>query len=234
MATVPHDWEVLIDCPQCGQRGRVTVSSLKTMVRCPACRSRVVVGREGVKKASREMILAGQTELLATQAAAAIGPQTPTEPLRVDKALPRSLVRSRAVVVLGLAVLLVALVTVGLRRSRPTSSDSLGLRDQASAFANALLVNDLDAAAQAAMVEPRELRAWWRARRATMTAGFGKHARGELGDLEINEQGSSAVVRLTVVVEDRTHAFTQDWERFPSGWKLQVGSSISSADRPRY
>lgn len=233
MAATPHDWEVVIDCPGCGQRGRVTVRLLKTMVRCPACRTRFVVGRNGARKASREMILAGQAEVLAAQASTRAA-RTPAVAIQPQRTSPRLPLYRRYMLALVLPALLVPLLMFALRgplERRRASTGPGDLSRQATQFADALIANNLDDAAQAAGIEPRELTTWWRVRRAAMMAGQGDRVRGELRAVDVEEQGGSAVVRLTFVVGGNVHVFTQCWEQSTVAWQLQVTPADAAAGR---
>lgn len=228
MTTVPHDWDVTIDCPECGQRGRVTVSSMKAVLHCPACRARIVVGRDGVKKAGRDVILAGQTALLTATAAASIAsPPRPERPRAVKEAGRPA---SRRKVLLGVALFMAA-IGLALSASRwlgSPATNRFDLESQANAFGAALLSDDLVAGAKASGLSPAVLKPWWQARRAALTAGFGKHARGEVRSPRIEETGGAAVVRLPIVIQGREQFFFQDWKRSADGWRLQVESAPSA------
>ena len=216
--TRPRDWKLVFTCPACSRAGEVAAAKLTAVVHCPYCRTKVVVERDGMRKARKR----SRRTRHARQA----------KPRSSTSGQARRRVGNLGLVWAGLVSVLVAAgVLAILSSSKQRAPDEQRvLRSAAEQFQSAWLDQDLDTAASFVLGSDRDRFPQWSApRRAALVAGFGAEFRGRVTTVEIvNKDANDAVVRVAFEIRGRKQQAFQDWKLVDGSWRL----SLRHAGRP--
>lgn len=196
---------------------------MESLLRCPHCRSNLVIDRDGIKQAPKR----GARETEAPESAPAAAVPTRGKP-RVRKSnargTPPGVFIFAACVVCGLALAISAKL-VPLKLSGGSGDDGIHeLRRAARAFQAAWLAGELDEAQAWVCAEDQpRFKRWSTPRRAGMTAGFGTKFEARITDVEATSQAADAAqVRIAFQIRGRDQQVFQQWKRINSEWRLML------------
>lgn len=206
-----HEWRLIFKCPQCGQSSRVAGSAMGSVLRCPHCRERVVIFRDGIKKAPT---LVSRLRARPVKRAVQVGTKIAKRSVR------------RAVLA---ATFLAILAAGGLAAFHPGDNGRSpgkldGLAVAAESFQLAWLADDVKSA-QAFVIghDLPLLQNWWLPRRAALVASFGERFESRITAVEVVEtRAAESTVRIRFVVRGREQQSFQDWKRTAQGWRLTL------------
>lgn len=205
-----HEWRLIFACPLCGKSSCVTGTAMGSVLRCPHCRKRVIISRDGIKQAP---LASGWRP-----------PQIEKAVEAAPKECRRSvLYRVCAFLVLGL-VTVCALAAVQRGGTGPNSSarDRDALVAAAQEFQHAWLADDLKSAQAFVLGQDAALLSSWSLpRRAALVASFGAQFESKVTAVDVVEtRATQSTVRTRFVIRGREQQSFQTWKRTAEGWKL--------------
>jgi hypothetical protein len=218
-----QDWELVFECPACRRAGRVAVSHMSTVLRCPYCRKRVVIGREGIHGAPKPV------DGLRTAAV-----ETKIAPARI--ATPHGKTSWSYVIFGGLfvAVVLAALPLLLVVRDPKTNSviETEALVEAAESFQEAWLSGDVELAETFVTEAHRErLKHWASPRRAALVASFGERFDARVTAVEMMQHTpEKAVIRVRFIVQGREQHTYQNWRWVGMSWRMVLDSGTNNME----
>ena len=207
--TSARDWRLVFNCPACKEDSELAATNLGAIVRCPHCRTIVVIERDGMCKASHRNRRAKSTHQAKQQYDELFDPHE------------KETARSWSWVGLTLVVGIVIVCVFPWSRSNGLTSES-ALRSAVIGFQTAWLAGDLTTAKNFVVTTDQRVLATWSApRRAALLAGFGPRMRGHVKKVEFELKNENlAVVRVVFQIQSTEQQAFQHWRLEDGAWKL--------------
>jgi len=221
-----RDWQVRFPCAACGTVSLVSVSAMKSVLRCPHCRKRLVVGKDGLQKISPSPGLGAQVGSLETvenrRTTPANASRRPVHPGTKKVAVA-------GVILLSLAGLWATTSSVRQFQGSTNAADRSPheVASKAEVFLLAWLADDMQTAEAFVMdVDLAFFSQWWSASRASSVASFGRALDGTVTAVDVRpETTDRCEVRLSFTVNGREQQIFQDWVRNATGWSIDFSST---------
>ncbi|MEX2142512.1 MAG: hypothetical protein WD894_24880 [Pirellulales bacterium] len=188
---------------------------MRSVLRCPYCRKRVVIGREGIHRAPKP-VGGVRTAVVEKKIAPA------------QRAKPRGKTACSYVIVGGLflAAVLAALPPLLIFRDPQASPavETEALVGAAESFQSAWLAGDLELAETFVIESHRgRLKHWAAPRRAALVASFGERFEAKVTSVEVlQRQSDKAVIRVRFSVRGREQQTFQNWNLVGSNWAVSL------------
>lgn len=210
-----HDWRLIFACPICGKSGGVAGAVMGSVLRCPHCRKRVCISRDGIRKAPR---LVSRWR------------ERPTEKEIVARPR-RNWTRGRCATCASLLLVAAGVGAISMlpaRTGEPSSTDGVrALAAAAREFQHAWLDDDMKTART--FVIDRDamlLSSWTLPRRAALVASFGAQFEGSITAVDvISTDATGFTVRTRFRIRGREQQSLQTWTRTPDGWRLLLAAA---------